>query len=203
MDLSPTVLTGRHVRLEPLAERHADDLVGVALDEQLWRWTATQVRSRAELDAYIATALQWQRDDTALPFATVDLASGRAIGSTRLANADHANRRVEIGWSWLGRAFQRTALNTEAKLLMLAHAFGPLDCIRVELKTDALNERSRSAIRRLGAAEEGTLRHHMITSTGRMRDSVYYSILRDEWPAVHDGLVAKLAAGPGSAAANA
>ena len=202
MDLSPVALAGRHVRLEPLADRHAADLMDVALDEELWRWTATQVRSREDLDAYIATALQWQRDGTALPFATVDRASGRAIGSTRLANADHASRRVEIGWTWLGRAYQRTALNTEAKLLMLAHAFGPLDCIRVELKTDALNVRSRAAIRRLGATEEGTLRHHMITSTGRLRDTVYFSILRSEWPAVHDGLAAKLATGAGGAPAN-
>jgi RimJ/RimL family protein N-acetyltransferase len=114
------------------------------------------------------------------------------VGSTRFANADATHRRVEIGWTWLGRDAQRTALNTEAKLLLLGHAFDALGCIRVELKTDALNARSRSAIRRLGAVEEGTLRQHMITSTGRMRDTVYYSILHHEWPAVRDALAARL-----------
>lgn len=117
------------------------------------------------------------------------------MGSTRFANADPGNRRVEIGWTWLGRAFQRTALNTEAKLLMLGHAFDQLGCLRVELKTDALNARSRAAIRRLGAVEEGTLRRHMITSTGRVRDTVYYSVLREEWPAVRAGLAARLERG--------
>ena len=199
MDLTPVTLTGTHVRLEPLHERHAADLVAVALDEQLWRWTTTRVRTAEELDAYVADALRGRSEGTALPFATIDLASGRAVGSTRFANADAANRRVEIGWTWLGRAFQRTSLNTEAKLLMLGHGFGALDCIRVELKTDALNAQSRAAIRRLGATEEGTLRHHMITSTGRLRDTVYYSILREEWPAVRDGLTARLARGGGGA----
>ena len=199
MDLTPVTLTGTHVRLEPLHERHVPDLLAVALDEELWRWTTTQVRTAAELEAYVATALRGQREGTALPFATVDVASGRAVGSTRFANADAENRRVEIGWTWLGRAFQRTRLNTEAKLLMLGHAFGALGCIRVELKTDALNVQSRTAIRRLGATEEGTFRHHMITSTGRLRDTVYYSILREEWPAVRERLTALLARGAGHA----
>ncbi len=196
MTLAPVTLTGRHVRLEPLGVQHAASLLTVALDEELWRWTTTQVRSAPELDAYTAAALQAQAAGTALPFATVDLVSGRAVGSTRFANASPADRRVEIGWTWLGRAFQRTALNTEAKLLMLAHAFGPLGCIRVEIKTDALNARSRAAIRRLGASEEGMLRQHTITSTGRVRDTVYYSILREEWPAVRARLLARLEAEP-------
>jgi RimJ/RimL family protein N-acetyltransferase len=196
MDLAPVTLTGRHVRLEPLGRAHLPDLLAVALDPELWRWTTTQVRSPDELDAYLADALRARDAGTALPFATVDLATGRAVGSTRLANASPADRRVEIGWTWLGRAFQRTALNSEAKLLMLGHAFDALGCIRVELKTDALNERSRAAIRRLGAAEEGTLRQHMITSTGRVRDTVYYSILRSEWPVVRAQLLARLEADP-------
>jgi RimJ/RimL family protein N-acetyltransferase len=124
----------------------------------------------------------------------VDRATGRAIGSTRFGNIDAPNRRVEIGWSWLGRAFQRRAFNTEAKLLMLAHAFERLGCIRVELRADALNAKSRAAIARLGAKEEGTLRHHMILPSGRLVDWAYYSILRDEWPAVRAGLEEKLAA---------
>ena len=194
MDLSPTTLAGAHVRLEPLAAGHAPALLRVALDPELWRWTTTQVRSAAELDAYVAAALRARDAGTALPFATIDLASGRAVGSTRFANADAANRRVEIGWTWVGRAWQRTAVNSEAKLLMLAHAFERLGCIRVELKTDALNAASRAAIRRLGAAEEGVLRRHMITSTGRVRDTVYYSVLAEEWPAVRAALAARIAA---------
>ena len=110
--------------------------------------------------------------------------AGRAIGSTRFATFERENRRIEIGWTWIGRDWQRTAINTEAKYLMLAHAFEKLACVRVELRTDVLNERSRAAIRRIGAVEEGILRKHAITSAGRVRDDVYYSILDDEWPEV-------------------
>ena len=193
MNLTPTVLEGRHVRLEPLSLAHAEDLARHAFDQELWRHTTSVIRNRGELDGYIATALEWQAANTALPFATIDRASGRAVGSTRLANADHANRRVEIGWTWLGQPFQRTALNTEAKLLMLEHAFDRLDCIRVELKTSALNVKSRTAIGRLGAVEEGTFRHHLILPDGRLRDTVFFSILRGEWPGVRATLEAKLA----------
>ena len=193
--LAPLSLEGTHVRLEPLAASHASALLPAALDPELWRWTATEVLSLPDLERYIASALRDQRSGTALPFVTRDRASGRAIGSTRLANYDAANRRVEIGWTWIAREFQRTAVNTEAKLLMLEHAFDTLDCIRVELKTDVLNERSRAAIRRIGAVEEGVLRHHVICSTGRVRDTVYYSILAGEWPAVRERLERRLAAG--------
>ena len=193
VDLTPVTLEGRHTRLEPLAPRHTADLASVALDPELWRWTPTQIHSAADLDTYIETALSVQRAGTALPFAIVDRASGRAIGSTRFGNIDHANRRVEIGWSWLGRAFQRRAFNTEAKLLLLTHAFERLDCIRVELRADVRNTTSRSAIARLGAKQEGILRHHMILPDGRLIDWVYYSILRDEWPVVRRGLEQKLA----------
>src|SRR5687768_5150221 len=179
-----TVLTGRYVRLEPLSLSHATDLARVAFDAELWRWTPTQIHSPADLDAYIAAAMSLERAGTAMTFATIDRATDRAVGSTRFGNIDPQNRRVEIGWSWLGREFQRTALNTEAKLLMLAHAFERMHCIRVELRADALNMKSRTAIMRLGAKEEGTLRHHMILPDGRLIDWVYYSILRDEWPAV-------------------
>jgi N-acetyltransferase len=168
-------------------------LVEVALDPGLWRWTPTQIHSAGDLEAYIETALSLEDAGTALPFATVDRSTGRAIGSTRFGNVDRENRRVEIGWSWLGRAFQRKAFNTEAKLLMLAHAFEHMGCIRVELRADALNAKSRTAIARLGAKEEGTLRHHLILPNGRLVDWVYYSILRDEWPSVRAGLEQKLA----------
>ena len=195
---TPVTLEGRYVRLEPLSPAHEADLARVALDADLWRWTPTQIHSLDDLATYIETALSLQRAGTAIPFATVDRASGRAIGSTRFGNIDAPNRRVEIGWSWLGREFQRKAFNTEAKLLMLAHAFERMDCIRVELSADALNTKSRTAIARLGAKEEGTLRHHMILPDGRLVDWVYYSILRDEWPSVRAGLQEKLASRGGA-----
>jgi len=181
------------VRLEPLSRGHAPDMLRLALDPELWRWTPTQIHSPADLDGYIDAALAARRAGTAIPFATVDRSTGRAIGSTRFGHIDRENRRVEIGWSWLGREFQRQAFNTEAKLLMLTHAFERMGCIRVELRADALNAKSRTAIARLGAKEEGTLRHHMILPGGRMIDWVYYSILSEEWPTVRDGLERKLA----------
>ena len=143
--------------------------------------------------AYIETALAAQAAGTALPFATVEKAAGRAIGSTRYMAIDCTNRRVEIGSTWLGRTWQRTAANTEAKYLMLRHAFETWRCIRVELKTDSLNARSRQAILRLGAKEEGTFRNHMITASGRIRHTVYFSIIDAEWPAVKAALEQKLA----------
>lgn len=191
---APVVLEGRHVRLEPLSMRHRRDLAALALDRELWRFTLTRIHTLQELDSYIEAALSLWRAGTAIPFATVDRASGRAIGSTRFANIDRANRRVEIGWTWLGRDFQRRAFNTEAKLLMLAHAFERMDCARVEFKVDALNAPSRLAVLRLGAKEEGILRRHMIHPSGRWIDWVYYSVLREEWPAVREGLERKLAA---------
>ncbi len=193
MPVDPVTLAGRHVRLEPLSLAHGPELCAVGLDPEIWRWTASLVRTAADLRAYIETALEWQRQGTALPFAIIATASGRAVGSTRYANIDRANRRLEIGWTWLARAAQRTPINTEAKYLLLRHAFETLDCIRVEFKTDALNERSRAALLRIGAKEEGILRSHVITATGRVRDSVYYSILAAEWPEVKAGLEAKLA----------
>ena len=193
MHVEPVTLAGRHVRLEPLSLAHEPELCAVGLDPEIWRWTASLVRTAADVRAYIETALGWQRQGTALPFAIIATASGRAVGSTRYANIDRANRRLEIGWTWLARAAQRTPINTEAKYLLLRHAFETLDCIRVEFKTDALNEPSRAALLRIGAKEEGILRSHVITATGRVRDSVYYSILAAEWPEVKAGLEAKLA----------
>ena len=191
--LAPVTLRGTHVTLEPLAERHLPELALVALDEELWRWTVAQVRTPADLADYVRTALDEQRRGVSLPFALV--AAGRAVGSTRYGNVDARNRRVEIGWTWVGRPWQRTAVNTQAKLLLLGHAFETLRCVRVELKTDRLNERSRTAIRRLGAVEEGTFRRHMLTESGRWRDTVYYSILEEEWPGVRERLERKLASG--------
>lgn len=192
MMVEPVTLEGAHVRLEPLSLAHHAGLTGVGLDEELWRWIPAPVRTPDEMRAYIETALKEQAAGTALPFATVERRTGCAIGSTRYGNVDRLNRRVEIGWTWIARPWQRTAANTEAKYLMLRHAFETLGCIRVELKTDSLNERSRNAILRIGAKEEGTFRNHMVTSTGRIRHTVYYSIIESEWPAVKARLEEKL-----------
>lgn len=188
---TPT-LVGRHVRIEPLTLEHLEGLCAVGLDPELWRWVPTQVRSREDMAAYVRKALADQQLGVSLPFATIFVATGQVIGSTRYLNMDLANRRVEIGATWIGKPWQRTAVNTEAKYLMLGYAFETLHCLRVEIKTDALNARSRAAILRLGAREEGTLRRHVVTDTGRVRDTVYYSVLDDEWPAVKVALQAKL-----------
>jgi len=197
MDVRPVTLEGVHVRLEPLTMVHHPALWEIAKDPELWRWTATNIRSPEDLATYMSTALAEQAAGRALPFATVAREggageAGRTVGSTRFGNIEPLNRRAEIGWTWVGAAWQRTAVNTEAKLLMLTHAFETWGCIRVELKTDALNQSSRAAIARLGAKEEGTMRKHMVTQTGRVRDTVYYSILDDEWPAVKARLEARL-----------
>jgi len=188
MIVAPVTLEGRHVRLEPLSQAHHADLTAVGLDEQLWRWIPVPVRTPDEMFAYMNTALEEQARGVSLPFALVEKPSNRAIGSTRYGNIDRTHHRVEIGWTWVAPAWQRTAANTEAKYLLLRHAFETLGCIRVELKTDSLNERSRAAILRIGAREEGTFRNHMITASGRIRHTVYFSILDSEWPDVKSRL---------------
>ena len=192
MQISEVTLEGQGVILEPLRLEHVPALCEVGLDPEIWRYTTSRVRDADEMRRYVETALQWQRDGTAVPFATIDRASRRVVGSTRFANIDREHRRVEIGWTWIAPAFQRTHVNTEAKFLMLRHAFETWACRRVELKTSALNAKSRAAILRLGAVEEGTLRKHMINADGSARDSVYFSIIDDEWPAVRERLAAKL-----------
>jgi N-acetyltransferase len=188
----PVTLEGRHVRLEPLAQKHHAALCAVGLDPDLWELIPYRVTSPEEMAAYIQTALNGQAAGSAFPFATVDATTGRVIGSTRYMNIDEANRRLEIGATWIAAPWRRTAINTEAKYLMLRHAFETLGCIRVELKTDSLNQRSRNAIRRIGATEEGTLRQHIVTWSGRLRDTVYFSILDSEWPRVKQDLEQKL-----------
>jgi RimJ/RimL family protein N-acetyltransferase len=192
--LEPVTLEGDVVRLEPLSLAHLDGLCAVGLDPEIWRWNTAPVADRDALRRWVETALAARDAGAALPFATIERRGGAVVGSTRFAGVDAGNRRVEIGWTWLAPRVWRTAVNTEAKLLMLRHAFDTWGCVRVELKTDSLNERSRAAIRRLGAVEEGTLRNHMITSTGRRRHSVYYSILDSEWPSVRDRLERRLVA---------
>ena len=192
MNIEPVTLEGKHVRLEPLSQTHHAQLCEVGLDEELWRWIPQTVRTPEEMRGYIEEALRAQAQGIALPFATLDKASGRAIGSTRFGNIDRVNRHVEIGWTWLGLAWQRTAANTEAKYLMLRHAFDTWKCLRVEFKTDSLNERSRAALLRIGAKEEGIFRNHVVTSTGRIRHSVYFSIIDSEWPEVKARLERRL-----------
>jgi RimJ/RimL family protein N-acetyltransferase len=182
MVVTPQTLEGRHIRLEPLTLEHLGGLAVVGLDPELWRLTTTRISGLADLESYVAAALADQRAGTALPFATVWRRTGEIIGSTRFGNALPSHLRVEIGWTWLGRQWQRTGANTEAKYLMLCHAFEVWGCRRVEFKTSTLNQRSRTAIQRLGAREEGVLRCHMINDDGTRRDSVYYSIIADEWP---------------------
>jgi len=192
MVVSPVMLEGAYVRLEPLTSVHLAGLAEVGLDEELWRWIPTPVRTQEEMAAYIEAALGEQERGESLPFAIADKTTGRAIGSTRYGNIDRTHHRVEIGWTWLAREWQRTAMNTEAKYLLLRHAFETLGCIRVELKTDSLNARSRAAILRIGAREEGIFRNHMITASGRIRHTVYFSIIDSEWPAAKARLEAIL-----------
>ena len=190
--VAPVTLEGPRLRLEPLTMAHHAALCAAGLDDELWRWVPAPVRTPEEMAAYIAFALREQAGGRALPFAVVEKSSQRVIGSTRYGAIEPTHRRVEIGWTWLGRPWQRTAANTEAKYLLLQHAFERLGCIRVELKTDSLNERSRAAIQRIGAREEGILRNHMITASGRIRHTAYYSIVDSEWPEVKASLEQKL-----------
>lgn len=192
MNLAPVVLEGRVVRLEPLTLDHVDALSAVGLDPALWALTTIRVANVDDMRRYVATALEEQRDGTALPFATIERATGTLVGTTRFANAVHEHARVEIGWTWIAPPWQRSGVNTEAKYLMLRHAFEVLKVRRVELKTSALNARSRAAILRIGATEEGTLRKHMINADGSARDSVYFSVTDDEWPRVSARLEEKL-----------
>ena len=194
MDVRPVVLEGRHVRLEPLSLAHHEALAAV-LDPTLTQWFPHPVTNAAELRAFIAVSLEDQQRGVALPFATVERASGRVVGSTRFGAIDRANRRMEIGWTFVGRTWQRTAVNTEAKLLMMAHAFEALSAIRIEFKTDALNAQSRAALARLGAVEEGYFRNHMITADGRIRHSVWFSVVESEWPRIKRQLEGRLAVG--------
>lgn len=184
MNAAPATLEGKHVRLEPLSLSHHAGLCDVGLDQELWKITMTMIRNPEEMREYIRTAMKLQEQGSALPFAIVHKPSATIVGSTRYGNIDHENRRLEIGWTWVARPWQRTSVNTEAKYLLLSHAFEAMGCVRVEFKTDAINQQSRNALLRIGAKEEGILRKHMITPTGRFRDSVYFSIIDSEWPEI-------------------
>jgi RimJ/RimL family protein N-acetyltransferase len=225
VEISPVILEGQHVRLEPLSSAHEESLVAGASDGELWKSTVTVVPSRATMAAYIQAALETQAHGDELPFVIIRKASdevvrttggnvvgtkegevvgitrdevvgtmgGEVVGTTRFYDIRPADRRVAIGYTWLSLSAQRTAVNTEAKLLLLTHAFEQWHCIRVELITDLLNQQSRTAILRLGAKQEGILRNHMIMPGGRIRDSVCFSIITEEWPEVKARLAARLA----------
>jgi RimJ/RimL family protein N-acetyltransferase len=182
----PVTLEGSVVRLEPLRREHEQLFWDAAKDslEEIFRWIPYAMKTPEDFLRLVDKAFQEQQRGESVVFATVERSSGRVIGSTRFMNIDRANRRVEIGSTWIAPAWQGSAVNTEAKYLMLRRAFETWGCFRVELKTDALNAKSRNAILRIGAKEEGTLRRHVITWNGRVRDSVYFSILDNEWPEV-------------------
>jgi N-acetyltransferase len=186
MKVEPVILEGEFVRLEPMR------VCKVGLDESLWELTANIVKDEADLESYVRSALADQMRGIAIPFVTIERETGTIVGSTRFGNIDTANRKTEIGWTWINPRWQRTVINTEAKLLMLTHAFEVWKCIRVELKTDAKNEKSRTAMKRLGCVEEGILRNHMITESGRFRDSVFFSIIESEWESVKANLSSKV-----------
>ncbi|NTY38108.1 GNAT family N-acetyltransferase [Burkholderia diffusa] len=186
-------LTGERIELRPLEASDRQALLDAAADGQLWNLKVTVVPSAETIDAYIDTALQGRAAGTVMPFAIVDRASGRVIGSTRFWKIDRKNRKLEIGHTWLGESAQRTRANTEAKWLLLTYAFDTLHCVRVQFTTDELNEKSRAAILRLGAKQEGIVRHERIMPDGRKRNSVRFSIIDEEWPDVRERLMAKLA----------
>lgn len=190
--VEPIVLEGSRVRLEPLAEHHLEDLRLVAFDEPVWRWTIMGAQDEPGLRRWLDTALANQEAGTERPFATIDLASGRAVGSSRYMSIAPEHKRLEIGWTWIGVAYQRSGVNREAKLLQLTHAFEVLEANRVEFKTHARNERSRDALAGIGATFEGVFRHHMIMPDGSLRDSAWFSIVAPEWPTVKARLRAGL-----------
>lgn len=186
--LEPVTLTGRLVRLEPLAEAHHDDLVAATQDGELWRLWYTSAPTPEAMHADIDRRLGLHATGTMLPFAVVDQSTGRAVGMTTCMNIDTSNHRVEIGSTWYAKSVQRTGLNTEAKLLLLGHAFDTLGCIAVEFRTHFLNQQSRRAIERLGAKQDGILRNHSVAPNGTLRDTVVYSIIASEWPAIRTHL---------------
>lgn len=189
--LKPVILEGQHLRLEPLSESHLEELVSL-FDVEIWRWYTDQIKTPDALRSFLQKILHEQTAGRTLAFAIRDKKSGQTVGSSRFMNVSPAHRKVEIGSTWYGPRWQRTFANTESKYLMLSHAFDSLSCISVQFQTDALNEKSRAAIERLGAKLEGVHRNDRICSDGRIRNSVYYSITDSEWPEVKQRLLVRL-----------
>lgn len=186
--LQMTVLSGRHVRLEPMQASHLEALTAIGNDPAIWTWYPDSAATPEGMRRFVEASLSARDAGSALPLVQIDIASGQLVGSTRFGAFDQRHRRVEIGWTWLAPAYQRTAINTESKYLMLRHAFETLGLMRVEFKTDSLNDKSRRALQRIGATEEGVFRRHMQTASGRVRDSVYFSVVDVEWPVVKQHL---------------
>lgn len=187
-------LAGQHALLEPLAPDHEDGIRMAVEDGELWKLWFTSVPRPEAVGEYIQNLLAQKDRGVTYPFSVRDKASGQIVGGTRFLNIDGANRRLEIGGTWYSQSVQRTGINTECKLLLLAHAFETLGCIAVEFRTDWFNKRSQAAIERLGAKRDGVLRNHMIMPDGRVRDTVVYSIIQNEWPGVKRNLQHKLEA---------
>jgi RimJ/RimL family protein N-acetyltransferase len=183
MEVKPVILQGKHVRLEPMTEVHIPGLAEIGVGQDFWDFMLYgNMNTEADMANWVREILSRAEKGTDLPFVVVHLASGRVAGATRYLNIMPHDRGLEIGGTWYGTEFQRTAVNTECKYLLLKHAFETLGCIRAQLKTDSRNERSQRAIERIGAVKEGLLRNHMILPDGRYRHSVYYSIIDAEWP---------------------
>ena len=192
MPFEKVILEGEHVRLEPISKSHRDELIEAITDGELWNLFVTLVPRIEGIDQFIENATSAYDNEDGLAFATIDKVSGRVVGSTRFMKANLANKRVEIGFTFIAKSYQKTMINPEAKLLMLTHAFETLQLNRIEFLTDYLNNTSRNAILRLGAKEEGTLRNHMVMPDGRVRDSVLFSITNNEWAGVKQNLSYKL-----------
>jgi RimJ/RimL family protein N-acetyltransferase len=184
MEIKPVTLEGKHVRLESMRLEHVAALWRVGAYEEIWRYMPYTIRSEDDMRSFIEAELRKQQAGLTLRFATIAKPSQQPVGSTSYLNIDRQHRRLEIGGTWITPSWQRSAVNTEAKYLQLSHAFETLGCIRVEFKTDSLNIKSRQALARIGAVEEGTFRNHMVMPDGRLRHSVYFSIIDSEWPAV-------------------
>lgn len=184
IEVGPVTLQGQWVRLAPLEQRHAGDLAAVATDREVWQYLLAPLATPADVELFVERALAAAERGEEVPFVTVDCATETVVGTTRFMDIRREHHAVEIGNTLLGRAWWRTVLNSEAKYLLMRHLFDTIGCQRVSLKTDRLNERSQRAIERLGAVREGVLRKHMIVQNGRPRDTVYYSIVDEEWPAI-------------------
>ncbi|MBI3161735.1 MAG: GNAT family N-acetyltransferase [Chloroflexi bacterium] len=193
MEVNPVVLTGKHARLEPLTEAHIPGLAEIGMGQDFWDFMLYgRIESEEDMRGWVKDIMARGEKGTDLPFAVIHLVSGRVAGATRYLNIAPKDRGLEIGGTWYGLEFQRTAVNTECKYLLLGHAFETLGAIRVQLKTDLRNERSQRAMERIGAKKEGILRNHMILPDGRYRDSVFYSIIESEWPQVKQNLEARM-----------
>ena len=195
MQVGPVTLEGVHVRLEAMRAEHTEELIAAGTGHGLFRFFPVSMETAEGMRAFVAYALAALAKRTALPFTTIERHSGQIVGSTSYLAIEPAHKRLEIGATWITPSHQRTAVNTEAKLLQLGHCFEVLGCNRVEFKTDARNDRSRAALARIGAVEEGTFRAHMVMPDAALRSSVYFSVIASEWPAVKERLVRRLTRG--------